>query len=66
MGYTTTIQTPLIKRGDCYKYFVHGALNIVNDQGRTLLLDYDPSGSQACDNTASVTVNGHTRTITLR
>jgi hypothetical protein len=30
-----------------------------------LLLNYDPSSTAACDNVASVTVNGHTRTIYL-
>lgn len=66
VGYTTRIQTPLIKRGDCLKYYVHGTFSITNTPGSTLLLDYDPSNTQACDNTASVTVNGITRPITLR
>jgi len=66
VSYTTTVQTPLIKRGDCLKYYVHGTSSITNSNGNTLLLDYDPTNTQACDNTASVTVNGVTRTITLR
>ena len=66
VAYTTTVQTPLTKRGDCYKYFVAGTVTIANATGPTLLLNYDPSGTQACDNVASVTVNGRTRTITLR
>jgi hypothetical protein len=64
--YTTVIQTPLIKRGDCLKYFVAGTVSITNSNGRALLLNYDPSGTQDCDRIASVTVNGRTRTITLR
>ena len=63
--YTTTIQTPLIKRGDCYKYFVAGTVSITNSNNKTLLLNYDPSGTQSCDNVASVTVNGRTKTIIL-
>ncbi|GAA4347835.1 hypothetical protein GCM10023185_03160 [Hymenobacter saemangeumensis] len=66
VSYTTTIQQPLIKRGDCYKYYVAGTVNIVNSRSQTLLLNYDPSGTQACDNSASVTVNGRTYPITLR
>ena len=66
VAYTTTIQTPLIKRGDCYKYFVAGTVSITNANNKTLLLNYDPSGTQSCDNIASVTVNGRTRTIILR
>lgn len=64
--YTTTIESPLIKRGDCYKYYVAGTIRITNAKSQTLLLNYDPSGTQACDNTASVTINGRTKTITLR
>lgn len=64
--YTTTIQTPLIKRGDCYKYFVAGTVSITKANNKTLMLNYDPSGTQSCDNIASVTVNGRTKTITLR
>ncbi len=64
--YITNIEQPLIKRGDCYKYYVAGTISITNDKDKVMLLNYDPSGTQACDNTASVTVNGHTKTITLR
>ena len=63
VGYTTTILTPLVKRGDCFKYFVSGNLSITNAKSKSMLLDY---GNGTCDNIATVTVNGHTRTITLR
>lgn len=66
VGYASTIQTPLIKRGDCPKYYVAGILNISNTNGKTMTLNYDPSGSQACDKTATVSINGRTRIITLR
>jgi hypothetical protein len=66
VSYTSTIQTPLIKRGDCPKYYVAGILNISNTNGKTMTLNYDPSGTQSCDNTALVTINGRTRTIMLR
>lgn len=66
IAYTTTIETPLIKRGDCYKYYVAGTVSITNTRSKPMLLNYDPSGSQACDNTATVTINGRTKTITLR
>ncbi|GAB3315914.1 hypothetical protein ACFQT0_07600 [Hymenobacter humi] len=64
--YSTTVQTPLIKRGDCFKYFVAGTISITNSNARAMVLNYDPSGTQACDRIASVTVNGRTKTITLR
>ena len=66
VAYTTTVQTPLVKRGDCHKYYVAGTMSITNSNAKAMLLNYDPSGTQACDRTASVTVNGRTKTITLR
>ncbi|MBF9141527.1 hypothetical protein [Hymenobacter properus] len=63
VGYTTTVQSPLTKRGDCFKYFVQGTISISNTKGKTMVLDY---GNGACDNTATVSINGRTRTITLR
>ena len=63
VGYTTTIQTPLIRSSTCFKYYTAGILSISNATGKTMLLNY---GNGACDNTATVTVNGRTKTITLR
>ena len=63
VGYTTTIQNPLIKRADCPKYFVQGTMVITNANSKAMTLDY---GTGTCDNVATVTVNGRTRTITLR
>ena len=63
VSYTTTVQTPLVKRADCFKYYVSGVINITNSNNKTMTLDY---GNGACDNTATVSVNGRTRTITLR
>jgi uncharacterized protein (DUF2141 family) len=66
LNYSTVIKTPLIKRGDCFKYFVEGTVTITNSNGKSMLLNYDPSGTHDCDKIASVTINGRTRTITLR
>jgi len=66
VSYATTIESPLIKRGDCYKYYVAGTVSITNAKAQTMLLNYDPTGTQACDNTATVTINGRTKIITLR
>ncbi|WP_426060601.1 hypothetical protein [Hymenobacter sp. B1770] len=66
VAYTTVVQTPLIKRGDCFKYFVAGTISITNAKAQVMLLNYDPTGTQDCDRIASVTVNGRTKTITLR
>ncbi len=66
--FEATIQQPLIKKfaTGCARHFVAGTVNITNSKEKAMLLDYDPTGTQACDNIATVTVNGHTRTITLR
>jgi hypothetical protein len=68
VSYTATIQQPLIKKFTlgCARHFVSGTIQISNSNGRTLLLNYDPTGTAACDNIASVTINGNTHTITLR
>jgi hypothetical protein len=68
VSYTATIGQVLIKRlqPGCFRNFVSGTVNIVTSRGKSLLLNYDPAGTQACDNVASVTCNGRTRTVTLR
>ena len=63
VGYTAVIQNPLVKRADCPKYFVQGTIAVTNTNSKAMSLDY---GTGTCDNVATVTVNGHTRTITLR
>ena len=50
IAYTTTIQRPLIKSSTCFKYFTAGTVNISNDRGRTMVLDY---GNGTCDNIAT-------------
>ncbi len=65
-SYTATITKPLIKRGDCYKYYVAGEVTLENGKGNTLVLNYDPSGTQTCDNIASVTIGKWTKMITIR
>ncbi|WP_210513909.1 hypothetical protein [Hymenobacter terricola] len=68
ISYTANIVQPLIKHFTvgCFRHFVSGTVNIANSKGNTLLLNYDPAGTGACDNIASVTINGtRTRTIIL-
>ncbi|WP_400192600.1 hypothetical protein [Hymenobacter sp. B81] len=68
VSFTATIQQPLIKKfqAGCARHFVAGTLQIVTSNERTLLLNYDPAGTQACDNIATVTIGTRTRTIRLR
>ncbi|GAB2946708.1 hypothetical protein GCM10027048_09600 [Hymenobacter coalescens] len=68
VSFVATIQQPLKKvfqRG-CARVFTAGTVDIKTSKEKTLLLNYDPTGTAACDNIASVTVNGRTRTIRLR
>ncbi|GAB3827541.1 hypothetical protein [Hymenobacter jeollabukensis] len=68
VSFTATIQQPLKKvfqRG-CARLFVSGTVEINTSKEKTLLLNYDPTGTEACDNIVSVTVNGRTRTIRIR
>ncbi|TGE13488.1 hypothetical protein [Hymenobacter elongatus] len=68
VGYTAQIQQPLIKNFTlgCARHFTAGTVNITNSKGKSLLLNYDPTGTEACDNIASITVGNVTRTIRLR
>lgn len=68
VSYTAAIQQPLVKKftPGCARHFISGTIQISNSNGRSLLLNYDPTGTAACDNIASVTINGQTHTITLR
>ena len=63
--YTATVleATPLFKTADC-RYFVSGIVTFTGGQrSGTKTLDF---GNGTCDNTATLTVNGRTKTITLR
>ena len=66
--YTATIKTPLIKKfaAGCARHFVAGTIELANASSQSMLINYDPSGTAACDNIATVTVNGRTRTIYLK
>ena len=66
--YTAVIGQPLIRKFSqgCARHFVAGTVNITNSKSQSMLLNYDPAGTQTCDNIASVTINGKTYTITLR
>ncbi len=68
VSYTATIQQPLVKEfaPGCARHFTAGTIEVANSKDKTMLLNYDPTGTQACDNIASVTVNGHTYTIHLK
>ncbi|MGI4867137.1 MAG: hypothetical protein ACRYFZ_24685 [Janthinobacterium lividum] len=68
VSYTANIQQPLVKKftAGCARHFVSGTIEITNSNSKSMLLDYDPTGTAACDNVASVTFNGHTYTIYLR
>ncbi|MBC6607914.1 hypothetical protein H8B13_13895 [Hymenobacter sp. BT188] len=66
--YSAKIEQPLLKEFaiGCARHFVAGTVSVTNSQQKTMLLNYDPTGTQSCDNIASVTINGRTRTIRLR
>jgi len=67
VGYTATIVQALTKNfaPGCARHFTAGTVSITNSKEQSLLLNYDPTGTAACDNIATITVNGRTRTITL-
>ena len=68
VAYNAVTEKPLKKvlAPGCAQHFVSGILTIKNANGHTVKLNYDPTGKEPCDNIAEVTVNGHSKTITLR
>ncbi|MFD1870936.1 hypothetical protein [Hymenobacter bucti] len=68
ISYTAAIQQPLLKKFalGCARHFVAGTIELTNTNAKAMLLNYDPTGTQACDNIASVTLNGRTYPIQLR
>lgn len=66
--YAVEIDEPLVKKMQvgCMRTFVDGVLTISNENGDVMTVDYDPIGGAPCDRTAEVTINGNTRTVTLR
>lgn len=61
--FTALIQNPLIRKMSCPRHFVQGILNITPQGKPVRSIDF---GNGTCDNTATVTVNGQTKTITLK
>lgn len=60
-SYTASTLTPLRRETDC-RHFVSGTIEITPSGRAARVLDY---GNGSCDNVATITVNGNTRTITL-
>ena len=58
-------QQPLVKKFQlgCARTFVAGTVSITNSKEKSMLLNYDPTNTQACDNLASLTINGKTKVI---
>ena len=50
----------------CARHFTAGTVEVTNSNDKAMLLNYDPTGTAACDNIASVTINGQAHTIVLR
>jgi hypothetical protein len=60
-GRTILNEEPVIKKFSCH-WFVEGKVKIERSNAPTAILDY---GNGNCDNIATITVNGNTRTIRL-
>lgn len=66
--YTSTITNPLVRKFDltnpvCKKYFVQGTLNHQPANKPVRVIDF---GNGACDNIATITINGQTYTIQMQ
>ncbi len=61
-SYTATIIEPLIVARSC-RWIKQGKISLIIDELPEIIIDF---GAGSCDQTATVTVNDNTRTITLR
>jgi hypothetical protein len=59
----TVAGNDLVRDMSCAKHFTQGAIDITPSGKSTITIDF---GNGACDNTATVTRNGKSKTITLR
>ncbi|WP_242926412.1 hypothetical protein [Pontibacter vulgaris] len=68
IAYTAEIKQPLkrVLSAGCARNFVAGIISITNTNGKTMELNYDPTGKEPCDKIAEVTINGKAKLITLR
>ncbi len=67
-AFTATIITPLkkVREIGCARVFVSGVVELSNEDGQSMILNYDPNNDEACDRLAEVTINGRSRIISLR
>lgn len=62
-NFTFSVQTPLLRKILCPRHFVQGTVLRQRDNRADITVDF---GNGDCDNIATVTKEGQTRTITLR
>ncbi len=69
VGFSVVINDayPLVKQLSCLiKDFVSGIVTVSNDKGATMIVNFNPDGTFACNKNAAVTINGKVYAITLR
>ncbi len=68
VNYTWLVKEDLIKNIEkgCANTFVKGVLEIVNDNGGYISVDFDPKKDGACDRLARATINGKTFDFMVR
>ena len=65
VGFKSEIKRPLIRKGDemCSRYFIKGLVETKENNGNTIVFNYDPYNDGACDKLASISFNGQTPEI---
>jgi hypothetical protein len=67
INYRREITQALIRKNDCSRFFIDGKIQTNNERGNSTLLNFNPYDDMACDNLASISLNGNEpQIITLK
>lgn len=64
--FNVTITSQLVRKISCPKHFVTGAFDFTPGTKPVRQVDFSPPSNGACDNIATVTINGKTYTVTMK
>lgn len=66
VSFNVTITSQLVRKIACPKHFVTGTFDFTPGSKPVRHVDFSPPSNGACDNIATVTINGKTYTVTMK
>ncbi len=66
VSFNVTITSQLVRKIACPKHFVTGTFDFTPGTKPVRHVDFSPPSNGACDNIATVTINGKTYTVTMK